>query len=87
MSKFNKPPCKVGDIIYVIDIFEYPYQIAEMPVLEFEVDDDGFDTFTKYGIWGHGMWGLTLFLTREEAEQALKQMEEHNERTSFGSSC
>ena len=70
MSKFNKPPCNVGDIIYVIDIFEHPYQIAEMPVLEFEVDDDGFDTFTKDAIYGQGMWGLTLFLTREKAEQA-----------------
>ena len=76
MSKFNKPPCNVGDTIYVIDIFEDPCQINEEVVLQFEVNDDGFDTFTKDNtftkdaIYSHSMWGLILFLTREEAEQA-----------------
>ena len=63
MKKFTSPPCNVGDTIYVIDIFEHPYQINEEVVLQFEINDDGFDTltkddtFTKDAIYGHGMWG------------------------------
>lgn len=69
MKKFTAPPCNVGDTIYTLDL-ENRYQINEEVVLQFEVDDDGFDTFTKDAIYGQGMWGLTLFLTREKAEQA-----------------
>ena len=74
------PPCKVGDTVYIIDEveFEYPY------VLDVVVSAIGYDIG---GFWitmslplgmkqsahvGERSFGKSVFLTQEEAEQALK---------------
>lgn len=67
------PPCKVGDKIYYLDRYSG----------EVEEDTVKFFTFTKNGVrpllerhnkrfWEFYSWGKTVFLTKEEAEQALK---------------
>ena len=76
------PPCKVGDTVYIIDSDEYgdyPY------VLDVKVSAVGREIG---GIWatmdlplgmkqsgyiGATDFGKTVFLTKEEAEQALKE--------------
>lgn len=69
------PPCKVGDMVY--RIADVDKTIKEERVgeihLEFTIDD---------GTGWHNVWwlkeyniGVTTFLTKEEAEQALKERE------------
>ena len=69
-------PCKVGDTIYrcgdpIKKIYEW--QIAYVEVYEDETVfvDDSDNTFVEADI------GKTVFLTREEAEKALKESEDN----------
>ena len=71
------PPCKVGDTVYYIPLFENHIiecivaQIAKVPFTESEM------SFCCYGGFSFDMrsWDKTVFLTREEAEKALKERE------------
>ena len=73
------PPCKVGDIVYVVDYTRLGNMIFECTIEEIS-------HFT-YGTYYYLNWGLhiprfkacqeksfgkTIFFTKEEAEQALK---------------
>lgn len=70
------PPCKVGDIVYVG--IKGTSCVFETKVLAIGIDEDGDivlnpndypdDVFCIYG----ANIGRTVFLTREEAERALK---------------
>lgn len=71
------PPCKVGDTLYVL-IGEPPQTIAEFHVrtiLFGETHDSiGFANKSLFTIWDkrwYDYFGKTIFITREEAEQAL----------------
>ena len=80
------PPCKVGQAVYIIDEpdFEDDY------VLEVQVSGVGRDIggvwvtmdlplgFKRSGYIGATDIGKTVFLTKEEAEQALKEREQND---------
>ena len=65
------PPCKVGDSIYrcgdpIKAIYEWEIEHIEISACEIVYIDDSDNEFTDEDI------GKTVFLTREEAEQAVK---------------
>ena len=71
------PPCKVGDTVYYLE----GSRILEGTVKSFStiMKDNYFVVYveTKYSLlgierFGYWMFGKKIFLTREEAEQALK---------------
>ena len=72
------PPCKVGDTVYYLE----GSRILDGTVKSFStiIKDNYFVVYveTKYSIlgierFGYWMFGKRIFLTREEAEQALKE--------------
>ena len=71
-------PCKVGDTVYVL-FGEPSYTIKEFRVRTIVFgethDSIGFTNKSLFTIWDkrwYDYFGKTVFLTREEAEQALK---------------
>lgn len=68
-------PCKVGDTVWWINscyTFNGVKRVDEEIVKSFVFDEDGL-TIVMSGI-AMGEYGKTVFLTREEAEQALAEM-------------
>ena len=74
------PPCKVGDTVYYLE----GSRILEGTVKSFSaiMKDNYFVVYveTKYSLlgierFGYWMFGKRIFLTREEAEKALKERE------------
>ena len=76
-------PCKVGDTVYVVDYTRLGKMIFECRVDE--ISHYSYRTF-YYLNWGlhiprfiackEDSFGKTVFLTKEEAEQALKEREQ-----------
>lgn len=82
------PPCKVGDTVYVINEWE----VEETAVFSMKIEsvDSGWVVFLKARVTDYAIkskdgyasvfktfiFGKTVFLTREEAERALKGDEE-----------
>lgn len=68
-NKFVELPCKVGDTVFVVNGFkeieelEVDYYVVEKNVISVGMVDDG-----EYEV-------ETVFLTKSEAEQALKERE------------
>ena len=76
-------PCKVGDTVYQVN--KVSKKISKHKVLKIEMENmDGTDFimqiwFGKYSFtFGH-RFGEVIFLTREEAETKLKEMENSHE--------
>lgn len=75
-------PCKVGDTVWYIDEDDDNYPL-EFIITKIDVEENDYlryharekDNCGKIGFIKDDI-GKTLFLTKEEAEQALKQMEE-----------
>ena len=76
------PPCKVGDTVYVIIDMDNPARrMLECKVIRILVEETSihfqYQTFKKflyrYGSFNIDDIGKTVFLTREEAEKALKE--------------
>ena len=83
------PPCKVGDTVYINDILGVvakPYEIVHITT---DTDSEGIDFYFEAYPKGEKLLcranlryfydnsiGKTVFLTREEAEQALKERRE-----------
>ena len=67
------PPCKVGNTVYEIDA-DNPFE-EELRVIESKVE--GFYIGTSRNL--HSTNCKTVFLTKEDAERALKERE-HNDR-------
>ena len=72
------PPCKVGDTVYIIDDGDYgtdPY-VLDVEVLQLFINEYGIALDLKLPLgFRLNTWsvvGKTVFLTREEAEWALK---------------
>ena len=64
-GKTVRLPCKVGDTVYVI------HQDWDEDGKDFYyIDDD------KFSFYLFDWWGVTVFLTREEAEAKLKELQE-----------
>ena len=80
-------PCKVGDAVYLLfvtDVIEKKiiYEILKAKVTKITIDRFraifSFETLDKYKYKAEQTqeaFGETVFLTREEAEKALKEME------------
>lgn len=70
---FLELPCKIGDTVYIAD--HWGKKVQEFNVNWFTITDNG------VYCWEHrdtqpttpDIWGKTVFLTREEAQQALKE--------------
>lgn len=62
------PPCKVGDMVYRVTTLQKEELIFEN-IIKRVIYDAGDCAFDERAI------GKTVFLTREEAEQALKERE------------
>lgn len=68
------PPCKVGDKVYVLTS-----KIKQKEIQSLEIGKDGYMAL----VFGTTIYanidqiGKTVFLTREEAEKALKEREEN----------
>ncbi len=74
--KKQLPPCKVGDTVYWINnhyrtYADYKVDQEEVELLIF----DGEDWIINMGEPKDGIFGKTVFLTREEAEAKLKERE------------
>lgn len=85
-SKIIELPCKVGDTVYkVMDIERVHRQILEMKVLSIEIKDTT-KFFAKtvkkyrynYGTFTLDDFGKTVFLTYEEAEKKLREIENND---------
>lgn len=72
-------PCNVGDTVYLIDDIDCVFE-RESIVTEIEIDKDGVTIMIQDEIpicsSGYNLsdFGEIVFLTREEAEKALKEM-------------
>ena len=79
-ARFVELPCKVGDMIYVIEDIAGEWKIIKDHVETIGIGyyADGVNLYQFDGIKTDGYFedfGKTVFLTREEAEQALKERE------------
>ena len=78
------PPCKVGDTVFIIDEGDEgsePY-VLDVVITAYGYDVSGFWATLNLPLglkmsahFGERMFGKTVFLTREEAEQALNEKE------------
>lgn len=66
-NRLLKLPCAVGDMVYVLRLDNTAYMMNNEKV--WEIIEDKFEIFHFDSI------GKTVFLTREEAEAALKELE------------
>ena len=82
-SRFVELPCKVGDTVYIIARISGKEEIIQDSVESFTISSfvdntpiilfDGIETCD----WDSSDFGKRVFLTKEEAEQALKEREEN----------
>ena len=73
------PPCKVGDKVYSL----YFDKIESYVVTNFEIDSLATDGINSM-LFGFESIGKTVFLTKEEAEERLKKI---NERPKITRNC
>lgn len=66
--------CKVGDTLYLP--YSRPRYVKEVIVTDFMFDGCDLHILTDFITLGNRDIGKTIFLTKEEAEQALKQIGE-----------
>ena len=79
-SRFVELPCKVGDTVFVVEEIAEERKIIKDHVETIGIGyyADGVNIYQFDGIKTDGYFedfGKTVFLTREEAEQALKERE------------
>ena len=79
-SRFVEFPCKVGDTVYVIESIDGEEKIIQDHVETMGIGYyvDGINIYQWDGVKTDGYFedfGKTVFITREEAEQALKERE------------
>ena len=71
------PPCKVGDMVYIIGIFTG--QFITRQVVAINYGESGLflllDSYTVVSV--EEQLGKTVFLTKEEAEEKLKEMKDN----------
>lgn len=72
-SKILELPCKVGDTVYhILGLNEEKIKKAKVTNLEYNLKYNEWIVFFDYL---DGVLGKTVFLTREEAEQKLEELE------------
>ena len=68
-------PCKVGDTLYRLVPNLYR-EYVEIKIAQFVINKNGIYFMTDKGVsWSADKIGKTVFLTKSEAEQKLKEME------------
>lgn len=72
-------PCAAGNMTYRVHKI---YGITEAFVKRIEQDRDGAWVITTAGVYSFDDFGKTVFLTREKAEAALKELEENHAESS-----
>ena len=78
-SRFVELPCKVGDTLFVLRYFYGKTRINPEKVCYFTIDDNELRIHTTAGYLTEHDMNDGAFFTREEAEQALKERENHAE--------
>lgn len=81
-ARFVELPCKVGDTVYVIKSIAEEEKIIQdhVETLGIGYYADGINIYQWDGVKTDGYFedfGKTVFLTREEAERALKEREKN----------
>lgn len=74
------PPCKVGDSLFYID--KYTGKVEKESVRYLTITKNGVCpilTWHNTRFWDMYRWGKDIFLTREDAEAALKAREGNND--------
>lgn len=66
-----KLPCKVGDSVFII----LGKNISKQRIKEIKISDIEIEMTTSRRTFNVGSFGDNIFLTREEAEKKLKEME------------
>ncbi len=66
-----RPPVRVGNKVYIVA--EVSKKVIEATVIGVWMYEDNVSIITDYGTIHHNSIGKSVFLTREEAEQALKE--------------
>ncbi len=76
------PPCKVGDVLWIPSVnLNKVYSKVVKEILIQEKDDEvGMYVYASFAYFPFENIGKTVFLTREEAEQALKERATNNDR-------
>ena len=71
------PPCKVGDMVYIFERGSYIIPICGQgnPHWEIKIEKCSF----KYWLLDNHKFGVNMFFTREEAENALEEREDNPE--------
>ena len=64
-----KLPCKVGTDVYVLTHYFLFGELGDKPERHYRIETD------KFTLNMSGYFGKTVFLTKEEAEKALEEME------------
>lgn len=85
-ARFVALPCMVGDTVYVIESIAGEEKIIQdhVETLGIGYYADGINIYQFDGVKTDGYFedfGKTVFLTREEAEQALKEREKNGQGT------
>lgn len=78
-SKFVEVPCKVGDTVYFLcrNLETYEWYICEKEIYSINVYDNSiFFYISPICFFVEMEIGVRLFLTKEEAEKALKKREQ-----------
>lgn len=73
------PPCKVGQVVWVhwYNYKDTKPKIESRKILSVQIYKNGdIQYHYKDGCFWQGHFGITVFLTKEEAEKALKEREE-----------
>lgn len=68
-GKMLKLPCAVGDTVYII----VKKDISKQKVREIRLKNDSIEIKTNRRIFSSACFGDTVFFTKEEAENVLKQ--------------
>lgn len=74
-SSIVELPCKVGDVVYRITTSHHTRikSVKETKVYRIAIDADGIYLFCQYCSNVKTVLGKAVFLSREEAEKALKE--------------
>lgn len=72
-SKFIELPCKVGDVVYAVS--KCNNKIFSKKVVEILLKEDNGYVYTEPCYFIFEDFGKIVFLTKEEAEKALKERE------------
>ena len=66
------PPCKIGDVVYTIRHYKEGVRHVQKGIVHEMFFTDNMELCISVKHIARGLWGKTVFPTKEAAEQALK---------------